>query len=73
MPHAEGKVSIGRFDQQVVMVVHEAIGVAKPVVAFINVGEDSEKGLPVMVVLKDSLFVVSPAGDVIHGAGVFDA
>ncbi len=55
------------------MVVHEAVGVAEPVVAFIDVGKDSEECLPVRVILKYSFFVVSPVGDVIHRAGVFDA
>jgi hypothetical protein len=73
LPHAEGKISIRGFDHQVVVVVHETVGVAKPVVAFIDVGKDSEKRLPVLVILKYSFFVVSPVGDVIHRAGVFDA
>lgn len=55
------------------MVVHEAVGVAYPMVSFIDVGKDSEKSLAVLVVFEDGLFVVLPGGDVIHGAGVFDA
>ena len=55
------------------MVVHEAVGVAYPMVSFIDVGKDSEKSLAVLVVFKDGLFVVPPGGDVIHGAEVFDA
>ena len=35
------------------MVVHEAVSVAKPVVAFIDVSENPKKGLSVLVVFKD--------------------
>jgi hypothetical protein len=56
-----------------VMIVHEAIRMAEPVVAFVDVGEDFEKCLSVLIVLKYRFSVVASAGDVIYGAGVFYA
>jgi hypothetical protein len=55
------------------MVVHEAVTVAQPMVAFIDVREDFEKCLAVLVVFEYGFFIVAPVGDVIHGARVFDA
>jgi hypothetical protein len=55
------------------MVVHEAITVAQPMVALIDVREDFEKCLAVLIVFEYGFFIVAPVGDVIHGAGVFDA
>jgi len=55
------------------MIVHEAIGMAKPVVAFIDQGKDFEKGLSILVVFEYVFFIVAPIGDVIHRSGVFYA
>jgi hypothetical protein len=55
------------------MVVHEAVGVTQPVIAFVDEGKDFEKGLSVLVVLEYGFLVVSPIGDVIYRAGVFYA
>ncbi len=55
------------------MIVHETVGVTKPVVAFVDEGKDFEKCLSVLVVLEYGFLVVSPIGDVINRAGVFYA
>ena len=43
LSHAEAKISVGSFYHEVVMVVHETISVAEPVVAFIDEDQDFEK------------------------------
>ena len=55
------------------MIVHEAVGMAKPVAAFIDMGKDLEKCFPVVIVFEYGLFIVASVGDVIHCAGVFYA
>ena len=55
------------------MRAHQTVGVTKPVVAFIDVLKDSQKRRAILVILEDVLFFVSPAGDMINSAGVFDA
>jgi hypothetical protein len=55
------------------MIVHEAVSVTEPVIAFVDEGKDVEKYLPVMVILEYSFFIVAPIGDVIHRARVFYA
>jgi hypothetical protein len=73
LPHAEREISIRRFYHEVIMIVHEAVCVAYPVVAFVDVDKDVEKGLSILVVLKDAFFIVAATCDVIHGSGEFYA
>ena len=55
------------------MIVHEAVTVAEPMVALIDVREDCEKCLSVLVVFEHGFFIIAPVGYLIHGTGVFDA
>ncbi len=52
------------------MIVHEAVGVTGPVVAFIDEGEDIEECFPILVVLEEGFFLVSPIGEAIHRTGI---
>jgi hypothetical protein len=56
-----------------IVVRHETERVANPVIPLVDLPEDVQEALPVMVVLEDWLFLVSPGSDVIHCAGVFYA
>jgi len=55
------------------MIVHETVGVTKPVIPFVDKGKDFEKSLSVLVIFEYGFFVIAPVGDMIHCAGVFDA
>ena len=55
------------------MVVHEAVSVAEPVIAFIDVSKDPQKGLPVLVIFKDGFLFIPAGSDVIYGARIFYA
>ena len=46
---------------------------AEPTVAGVHVVERAEEEPPVRLVTKDRLPGVAPGGDVIDGAGIFDA
>ena len=56
-----------------VMVVHQASGMAKPVELPDRLSKCLQKGLVVLVVLENSFAPVAPRGDVIQGVGEFDA
>ena len=56
-----------------VMVGHEAVGVADPIVAFVDVLEGVQEVLAVLVVFKYGLLFISPRGHMIDCAGVFYA
>ena len=73
LSHAEGEVSVGRFDQEMVVVGHEAVGVAQPVITLVNMLKGVEKILAVLVVFEDSLLFVAARGNMIHGTRVFYA
>ena len=53
VPHPLGKFAFNCFYQQVVVVVHKAIGVTEPVEPFDHLLEDGQKPLPVMCVFPN--------------------
>ncbi len=55
------------------MIGHEAIGMADPVIALIDMLDRIEKVLPVSIVLKDRFLLVASRGHMIHCTGIFDA
>jgi hypothetical protein len=73
LPHAEGEIAIRGFDEEVIVVVHEAESMAKPVVALIDVSENPKKGLSVLIVLKNGFLFVPARSDMIYGARKFYA
>lgn len=73
LPHAQSKVSLRRLKKQVIVIVHEAIGVTEPVVAFIDTGQNGKKGCPIVIVFKDRFLFVTTRGHVVYRAGVLNA
>ena len=72
LPHADRKVPVGGLDEEMIMVGHEALGVADPVVALVDVLKGVQKVQAILVILENRLFLVAAGRDVIHCAGVFD-
>jgi hypothetical protein len=62
--HAGGELGDGCFDDQVVVIVHQAEGVHGPAVDADAEGEQGEKGEPVDVVAEDRAAVDAAGGDV---------
>jgi hypothetical protein len=56
-----------------IMIVHEAVGVADPVISLIDVLEGVEEVQAVLVILEDGFLLVAARGDVVDGAWVFYA
>jgi hypothetical protein len=56
-----------------VVVGHEAVGVAQPIITLVDVLKGVEEVLSVLVVFEDSLLFVAAGGDMIYGARVFYA
>ena len=71
LPHALGEVAIRCFDDKMIMVVHEAIGMAKPVETIVDFFQDVEKEGTVFIIVKDLIPCIASGGDVIEGAFVF--
>lgn len=47
MPHPHGKIAVRCLDQEMIVVVHEAISMADPVEAINHAFKQQQKGLPV--------------------------
>jgi hypothetical protein len=73
LPHPEGEVAIGCFDQKMIVVGHEAVGVAQPIITLVDVLKDVEEVLAVLVIFEDSFLFVATRGHMIHGTRVFYA
>jgi hypothetical protein len=73
LPHANGKISLGSIDQQMVMVLHQTVGVAEPIVAKDNILKDIQEDLSIQIVSEYLLFFVSSARDVINSTWKLNA
>jgi hypothetical protein len=73
LAHAQRKVGIGGFEQQVVMVAHQAIGMADPAEAADDLTEHLQKQAAVFVVEIDVLPGIASGGDVVERTGEFES
>jgi hypothetical protein len=73
LPHADGKIAVRRFDKEIIVIAHEAIGMTEPIVAFINVLESVQEVNAVLVVFKDGFFIIASRGDMIDSTCIFYA
>jgi len=56
------------------MIVHEAVGMADPVVACSNIMmKKIQETFPIFIIQEDGLFLVSPAGYMIDSAREFNS
>jgi hypothetical protein len=65
LPHAYRKISVGCINEQMVMIVHQAIGVAEPIVPKGNIRKGIQEHFSVLIVSENCLSFVSSARDVI--------
>ena len=59
LPHADGEIAIRSLDEKMVMVIHEAVGRADPVIAFVDMGKGLEECLPIGIVLEDRFLFIA--------------
>jgi hypothetical protein len=71
LPHAYRKISVGRINKQMVMIVHQAVGMADPVVSMGNIRKGIQEDLSVLVVSENCLSLISSASDVIDSSWKF--
>lgn len=70
LAHPEGKIGLGGLDKEVVVVIHEAIGMAKPAVAGDHVREGVQKRFAIRLVPEDPLPGVTSGGEMIDRPGI---
>jgi hypothetical protein len=64
--HAADKVGFGGLDQEVIMIAHQAVGVAAPALLMNFLCQSLEEGVAIGVILIDGLTGVAPGRQVIH-------
>jgi hypothetical protein len=67
VPHPVGQVRERRFDEEVVVVAHQAAHVRAPAVTPFDPPQDVEEDDPISIVQDDRRIVVSPDPDVVVG------
>jgi hypothetical protein len=72
LPHPSGKISPRGFHDQMIMILHETVGMAKPFVSAYDRGKDIQKAIPIRSIQKNRLPGVSPAGNMINGSSEFN-
>jgi len=68
MPHADGQIAVDCFHEEVVVIVHEAVGVATPIEARCRRFNQIKETCPVCIVFKYRHSGVSTSR-----SGIFDA
>jgi hypothetical protein len=71
--HSGHQVAPGSFHHQMVMIVHQAVGVDLETGLLAGFGQSLEKILTIHVIQENRLAPVSPAHDVVDGSGIFNA
>ncbi len=69
MPHASTEIPLKCLNQQVIMIVHETVGVAEPVEPFNHLRKNAQEELPVTSLLINVHSSVAPGGNVINSPG----
>jgi hypothetical protein len=69
--HTARQVGLGGFDEQVVVIIHQAISVESPELLGDLAAEQIEERCAVLFIAKDVLARISPRGDVIQRSSEF--
>lgn len=73
LPHADCEIAVGGFNEQMIMVGHEAVGMTNPAVLLVDVLKGIEKIDVILVILENGFLFVPSGGHVVDGTGIFDA
>jgi len=69
--HPAHQVGVGRFQHQMLVVAHQAIGMHLPTRLLARFSQRLDEIVPVHIVEKNVLAAISPAHHMIHRAGIF--
>jgi hypothetical protein len=73
LPHPLRQVSLRGLDQEMIMVVHKAIGMAKPAIPIHHVPQETEPQLTIPVIADDRPASIPPCRHMVHGTGKFNS
>ena len=73
LAHAEGEVRLRRFNEEMIVIVHQTIGITTPAKAIDDMGKERAPLQPVAVVIHNVLPGIAPTRNMVHGARIFNA
>jgi hypothetical protein len=73
VPHEFGKIAEGCFEEEMEVIGHEDVAKEFDGVNIDGLVQDAEKAMPICIAFENVFSFVSPAGDVVHSAGVLNA
>jgi hypothetical protein len=73
LPHTEREIPFGCFDEEMIVVVHETIGMTAPAVVLVDLCEDLKKRITIDIVLENILLLVPSGCNMIYSSRIFDA
>ena len=73
LPHAAGEIGLRGFEQQMIVVIHQAVRMAAPPEAIDDMGQSLQKQGTVPIIRDDGLAGVAATGDMAHGTRIFHA
>ena len=59
LPHTQREIAVRRLDQEMIVVVHQAVGMTEPVIPFIDMLERVQKVDAVLVVFENGLLFIA--------------
>jgi len=59
LPHTQGQIAVRRLDQEVIMVIHHAVGMTEPVIPFIDMLERVQEVDAILVVFENGLLFIA--------------
>jgi hypothetical protein len=71
--HKAGKIATAGVDDQMVMVVHQAVGQYHRIETLRCLCDHIEESVAILVIVKDGFAPVATRGDVVNSAGEFDS
>jgi len=72
LSHAFRKVPIWSFDKKMVVVVHQTVCVAEPVIPFVSFDQEIEEGSSILVVQEYGFLFVATRSDMVNRTTIFD-
>jgi hypothetical protein len=69
--HPAAEIPFGGFNQEMIMVIHQTIGIAAPLLLLYFEAQEIEKTTPIQVIQIDSLSPVPTCGHMIKGTLIF--
>lgn len=73
LPHSFGQVSIRRFNDQMIVVIHQAISMADQMKSFVDLSKCVQEKFTITIVLEDRFALVSARRDMIKRTVVLNA